>query len=571
MLFGIDKNKSLSLLQAIVALFIISAPSFMDIFGIKIAVYIGFSIFGCLTAIRLKTTGRVYYSAYSILLLLLQAYAIISALWADNKEGQLIFIFAIGCMLCMYVVLADYFSENNIESVKRRIMYMLSLSGVICAAFNIIYWLINIVPFASKEKLSFGLGTNDYLALFMLICIVCIFYLMKGNSKTKIRLLAAMSIPVIVVFVMANSPIACIFAISILVSFLLTLKFKKAFSLIGIINIVAFSVMLLILVLNSEGGKFLNDVLRISFRNLFGMGGGFQTAEVTFSTQLYNENASVGLFAFLFASSGIFGIIIMISIIARNVMLFFKLKTWESLVALYLTVILAFLPFNMNFTVILLWSGLTIYNECSAGLSIKFDFKKENIQKIELLLSVLIVISVLLLVQVGIRKNAQAKFSNKDYYNAAQLYKTASLINITDSESCYMYARALRMGKQDVFDSTSALHSIDKAIKRDKGNIQNIVEKAEIYRAAGNYNASAQQYRIVCDYAHVKDEYSLALSKVLREIAKDNPLGSSETKRAYEEILKIASTTDNLDVRKEINDIADEVQMFTKGELVNEH
>ena len=402
--------------------------------------------------------------------------------------------------------------------------------------------------------MSFGLGTNNYLALFMLFCIISSFYLMKGNSKAKIKLLAAMSLPMIAVFVMANSRIAYIFALFILVTFLFTTKFKKAFSSAGIFGVAVFAGILLLMVINGERGQLLNDILRASSQNLFGMGGGFQTGEATYATQTYKENISIGLLPFLFASSGVFGVIVMLSVIARNVMLFFKLKTWESLIALYVTVIIAFLP----------------YNECAAGLAIKFELKKEQIQHYVFLISVLVVISALLLVQVCIRKNAETKFENKDYYNAAQLYKTASFINIADSESCYMYAKALRMEKKGLFDSTSALHSIEKAIKRDSRNIENVVEKAEIYYAAGNYAAAAQQYRIVCGYALVKDKYSLALSKVLREIAKDNPVGSSETKRAYEELLELAALTDNLDVRKEINDIADEVQMFTKGELVSE-
>ena len=54
------------------------------------------------------------------------------------------------------------------------------------------------------------------------------------------------------------------------------------------------------------------------------------------------------------------------------------------------------------------------------------------------------------------------------------------------------------------------------------------------------------------------------------KIVKKNPKGSSETKRAYEEILAIAQETQNLDYRKEINDIADKALVFTKGELTGE-
>ena len=70
--------------------------------------------------------------------------------------------------------------------------------------------------------------------------------------------------------------------------------------------------------------------------------------------------------------------------------------------------------------------------------------------------------------------------------------------------------------------------------------------------------------------AKVNEKYNLALSKTLYKIVQKNPKGSSETKRAYEEILTIAQETQNLDYRKEINDIADKALVFTKGELTDE-
>ena len=70
--------------------------------------------------------------------------------------------------------------------------------------------------------------------------------------------------------------------------------------------------------------------------------------------------------------------------------------------------------------------------------------------------------------------------------------------------------------------------------------------------------------------ATIKDDYNLALAKVLYKIVEMKPKGSSETKRAYEEIISIAQRTDNLNLRKEINDIADKALGYTKGDLTNE-
>ena len=156
-----------------------------------------------------------------------------------------------------------------------------------------------------------------------------------------------------------------------------------------------------------------------------------------------------------------------------------------------------------------------------------------------------------------------------DYGAASKLYEAAYLINPADSESRLMYARAMRLSKSDS-NPDIAVVSIDGAIKRDSDNVDNIVEKALIYYEAGLYNEAAEQYRIASSYAIVNDEYNIALSKVLREIILISPVGSSETKRAYEEIMQISQVTENLDARKQINDIADEVQAYTKGELAVE-
>ena len=103
---------------------------------------------------------------------------------------------------------------------------------------------------------------------------------------------------------------------------------------------------------------------------------------------------------------------------------------------------------------------------------------------------------------------------------------------------------------------------IDKAIKRDSDNLQNIREKALVYDGCGEFELSAQQYRVASQMAFQKDEYNLLLVKELYKIIKKHPKGSSETKRAYEEIVAIAQATDNLDYKKEINDIADKALKF---------
>jgi hypothetical protein len=77
-------------------------------------------------------------------------------------------------------------------------------------------------------------------------------------------------------------------------------------------------------------------------------------------------------------------------------------------------------------------------------------------------------------------------------------------------------------------------------------------------------------YRDALQKAFVKDKYNLELAKMLYKVIEKYPKGSSETKRAYEELLSIASSTEDLNLRKEVNDIADKALGYTKGELGSE-
>ena len=118
--------------------------------------------------------------------------------------------------------------------------------------------------------------------------------------------------------------------------------------------------------------------------------------------------------------------------------------------------------------------------------------------------------------------------------------------------------------------SDDALKLIDKAIKNDRNNLANYEKKAEIHFACGNFNESVGQYREILKKSTVNDKYNLSMTKILYEIIVNNPKGSSETKRAYEEIVNIAQLTENLDIKKEINDLADKALVYTKGGLSDE-
>ena len=570
MLFTIDKNKSLVILQAIMALFIVLTPAVTGILPIRIGVYTIFRIFAALALIRIKTMGRMHFSIYHLIVLGLLSYSLISSFWIGNREGHLIYIFAVATVMLLFGCAFDYFSVDAMDSIRRRMMYMLNISGTLCAVLNILYWILYMVPFAEKSGLSLGFGSNDYLAVFMSVCMAVTLILCKGNTKKRRRVFSVQVACMLFVFILSKSLGAWVFTVILAALYISQGKSRKYFVPFSLVCAGVFAGFIALLVFGNDSVGALRDIFSYAVGHLLGSGGGFWSGKAMFATRPYGNNCSVGLLGYMFASAGIAGIIFCLAVTARTVMNFCRMKTWESFVGILLTVMVMLLPFNMNFAVILMWSALNAYNEYAAGFFFRRNLKSETIRKVECAASILIVISFMLVGQALMRVNAAAKFKNKDYTSAAILYKTSATINFADSESCRMAAKSLRKGGFTGFGRDEAISLIDRAIKRDRFNLDNIVEKARIYYDSGEYELSAQQYRVAASMAKVKDEYNLSLTKVLYKIVEKYPRGSSETKRAYEEIVEVGAQTANLDTRKEINDIADKALGFTKGELTNE-
>ncbi len=572
MLFNINKQKSLALLQIAMAVFILLAPSFLGILPVDTAVFLTFTIFALVITLRIKTNEKVHISINSIIYLILAAYAILSSLWTKSIEGQLIYIFALGSLVMFSAISSEYFAENTGEGFRRRIMYMLSISGVICAISNILYWIFYIVPVAGNDSFSLGLGSNNSLGIFMAICIALSFCLLRGNSKLRKVLILASVFVMAFVFIMTKSIIAWAFLLVLFLVLLLKkrIKSERNFVILSLACVLFFFLIIIFYLKYTDCGKAFADAFSYASNNIFGKGGGFWNERELFSSMQYSEKIGVGLFAYAFGASGLLGLLGCIFIVVRNIMLFIRLKSYESMLCIFISIALMLLPFEENITVILLWTGINAYNEQAAWRTLKVPLKKNNMDKTICIAIAILVIASILAILSFVKINAASAYKKKDYTTSYELYKVVATVNRTDSESCRMAVSSIRKLKLLPSMRNEAIKIIDNAIKRDGNNIANLKEKALVYEACEEYELSAQQYREAVQKAVIKDDYNLALVKVLYKIVKVKPKGSSETKRAYEEIVSIAQTTENLDLRKEINDIADKALSYTKGDLANE-
>ena len=569
MFLQMNEKRSLMLAQIIIAATIAALPALIGFLPAHTELYILFTAY-CLTLIfRLKNTQRMEITVFSAIISALLGYALVSSLWIDNREGHLLYITGLGVVLIFSSLLADSFLGQNKETTARRFMYLFSFGGVLCAIANIFYWLFAIIPYGENVKMSLGFGSSDFLSVFMFSCFCLAGNLIKGNSKIRKGIILAFMLVMGFVFVMTASMVVWTMMFAFVLLCYIKGKKNNIFLTGSIVLNVLFFAFTAFFVLKGNEGIFSESFL-YGIKSLFGKGGGYLSGKELFVGATVHCKTT-GLFAYLTACSGAFGLIAAVLLVFVGYINFIKLKNYSSLFFLFLTALIMFLPFGGILTIIL-YSSVMVYNLCLSGVTVKKHIKKSEEFKIRrtiTTLTILCFISVILLAGNFVRNFADSLYRNKEYGKAYEYYKAAASINLSDAQSCKGAARALRRGKMLSENKEEAINLINNAIKREPDNLEHIKEKALIYKATGDYLKAAQQYRHAINRAMNDDEYNLLLSEVLYDLIKLYPKGSVESREIYNEILLIAQNTENLDLRKQINDIADKALAFKKGEIEN--
>lgn len=575
MLFDINKRKSSAFIKLFVTIIILFVPAFLNVLSTEAAVNLMFVASAVVFLTHLKANEKMSLSSKHIIYSAIIVFGVISLLWVDNRSGQLTYIVAVAMTGIFGSIFKEYFLESDNNYFKRRIMYLFSISGTICAFYNFIYWITEIVPVAGNDSFSKGLGTSDFLGIFCAVSLLCILSLFKGNSAFRKILFSFSVVLILFCFLMTKSLIAWVFTIAFSVLFVLNKKNNDKNNSRRFIHmatiVVIYIVALLVCFFNSENGKIFGDVCSYASSNLFGIGGGFvsNSGVITGNTSL--QTSGVGLFPFLFAASGILGIVVCIALVSYSILLFIKNRTFESAVGLILVVSLLLISFGNCISNILLVVGITAYNEHCLNSRSVLEINKKKLKNIVTVGYILVILISAATVLSFVEMKAKSEFNDKNYSKSYDLCKIVASVDVFDSDCNRMAAASIRNSKALWADRKSeALDLIDDAISNGCNNIDNYEEKAKIYLACGDYENAAAQYRMIVSKAIVKDRYNLALVNVLFNIVEKNEKGSSETKRAYEEIVEIAQLTENLDIKEKIMNVADNALVYTKGELSSE-
>ena len=193
---------------------------------------------------------------------------------------------------------------------------------------------------------------------------------MKGNSGFRKILFLIETACMVFVFVMAKSIIGWILAI-ILIAVTFSrqmLRSQKGFVAVCSGATAAFVIAIIFYLSATDYGTAFSDVFKYGMKHIFGVGGGFWSGREVFTSFNKNSHLSVGLLPYMFASSGILGLVCCLGLFLKSVVSFLKLKTWDSFVELILFVAIMLVPFGESLTVLLFWIGLSAYNEHLSGM-----------------------------------------------------------------------------------------------------------------------------------------------------------------------------------------------------------
>lgn len=558
------KDRSLLMLKLLMAGYIIGAPSVLWMTGELAALYLTFTAFSLLAALRFFVNGKMWVSPLHFSMTALFIYAAVMSVFAKNAEGNLLYIYSIALAVVFVTVFFDYLRENTQESIGRRLLYMLFSSGAAVCCVNFIYWFFVTLPVGDKFLFKLGLGNNDLLAIFIFTGMWSAVILFKGASNAVKRIFVILLIPMLAAWIIASSAVSYVFAAIMTVGFLVYKKAGIAFVPAAVLSI---SVFFAVLYCFFDTAAF-KDAFLCGIHKPFGVGGGgFLSGQEMYASEFYDEVKRLGILANVASSSGVFGLIILLILFLREMYLLIKKQFFFSFVSVLVFCAVLFVPFT-GAAAILFSAGTMAYNEFICDGYFPVHFKENKKVRFCVALSAAGIISATLMCHGLIRMNADRQYQNENIGKAQELYTIASNINITDAKSCRgVVSCMLDMG---LSDEQNALEYSVRAGKREKNNVSNMVQSALIMHKAGRYKESSQMWKEVILKAPYNDNYKVMFAQTLYEIVQSNEKGSKETKDAYREIVKVSEKTADLGAKKEINDLADKAQEFNKGVFFNE-
>lgn len=540
-----------AVLNSAAAAFVVISPAAAVLCGTGTALYFAAALLSAAVMLRAATSSKRLISAAQLPAAVLLVYAVIAAFFALNAHGHINLIVTLFAAVLSSSAAADWFFENKDGAIAERLMQMIYIGGVLCAAAMLANLVLQYMGI-SWQTMKFG--QNNIFGIILFGGMLCGENMHADNKKEKRRKIHAGTLVQLAALVLCRCFSAAVFAAAFLVSVYLSNKHKNRYS--GVYAI-------LFAVLSSaaaavSGGTALKDSVLLAIKYPFGIGGGgFISGQQSYASAYYPEVKAVPFIGEAASSFGVFGVIVCLAVIIRTAAIYLKKRSAASMFLMFASMHLLFLPAAQNYAAVILFSGLYAYNEEYISVRRKSRVRSSYFLAVSAaLIFMLGALSVLRIWGTKMCKNGRSAA-------AESFLKAAAAVNVFDAESPLRLAGCIAGQNPQRTDEAEAwLH---KAEKRCKNSAGLSAEYAVIMENSGKLTEASLRWETAVSAAPHNSRYKLCLVKTLYREMKQEERGSEKTKGIYEKIVRTAASENDIEIKKIINDIADKALELTRG------
>ncbi len=563
-----EKRDFSVVLEAAAALFILFAPVLINGAADSWGLYAVFIAVSACFAVRLIENGALHITANISVGALLCGCALLAFAWAESVFSHIRYVFMLVTAVEAMFLAADYADIGKEKGLDVRLNIMMIFSAEICALRNLIAWGFS-RHFSLAEPFSAGLGQNDLLGLYMLAGLCCVAAFCAENTGKRLRL-SALGIPILFVLIMSRSTLALFLGFTVAA----VCVFRCGRRLLSLPFFAAAAAALVFLAASAFGEPSapFTDAIKVVTHYPAGLGGGGFAARQAQLQSVYYPAAKLGGGASLISSLGLFGLAAALFFIGREVFLCFKYKSRLCGLVAVFGIGAFFVPIEDCPAALILLLCAAVYGECGLGLARKIRMPKPAAAALCCVLAAAAVYGCVLGAG-DIFRASGTKRMFSDGRLAAERFSSAAALNPFDGESCYLASAALRTlyeeeGRKE--DAVNAEYYIKRAIERDGENALYHSEYARLLAASGDFEAAAAEDETAVSLAPLNDDCKLLMAEHLFGALEGCEKGSVEARRYYQRITECAENIENLETKKEINDLADKAQPYTRIEFYSD-
>lgn len=560
MILSFGKDTSAKLLKILICVLYICMPSVLYPLGDGSALCLLCILLFGTAAMRLYAEGKFYISPIHSVLCTLLIHSVLIFPFAKSSVGNLRYVCALLLLTVAMSLFIDYCKENDSRGFNWRILLFTTLAAGMLALADVIYWYIKVMPYTSRARVAFGLGSGDLCAAFFVCGGLAAIELKSIVGKKTKRFLYGSIVLSLTAFFLCAGIKAYIFTALMTAAILVYKKKKKYFGIIGCAAVCALCIALPITGATPLGKELPRFILRYPL----GMGGGDTEMLVPLmQTHFFSNECGAGIIEKAVLCSGSVGIAAILTVFVRMTFLFIKNKSLASFASAMLTVYIVLCGGGSSFSAYVLLCAVIAYGDVCANAVKPVKLKAKALKRLVTAFGALAIIAAFLFCEGLMCKRADSLYKQEKYDEAYSLYKSCATINPLDTNA--------RMGvlnayckSQNTDNEAFARETVNTLVKLEKNNASVYAICAKFYATTNEYDREVQMWREAINTASCDDGYRLSAVKALYKKMKAEKRGSEAVLTAYEEINRISEKTTDIDIKKKINDIADKAQKLTK-------